>query len=216
MKITRLTRQTRNLDRVNVFIDGSYALSLDVAQIIDLGVKVGKELDDDERAQLEEQSQFGKVYARTLEYALVRPRSIKELREYLYKKTMQRMVISKKTGQKYMRPGVPVGITDLVLDRLIQKGYVDDTRFAQWWVQTRNLRKGSSLRRLRNELMTKGVEKTIIDETLQESERSDAEEIQKLIQKKQSKYQDRDKLVAYLARQGFSYDDIRSALDSVE
>ena len=42
--ITALTAQVRNADRVNVFIDGTYDFSLDVAQVVDCGVKVGRML----------------------------------------------------------------------------------------------------------------------------------------------------------------------------
>jgi regulatory protein len=37
-------------------------------------------------------------------------------------------------------------------------------------------------------------------------------ELQKIIAKKRSRYDDEQKFMAYLARQGFSYDDIKEAL----
>jgi regulatory protein len=45
-----------------------------------------------------------------------------------------------------------------------------------------------------------------------ESNRSDKQEIKKIISKKRSKYPDEHKFMAYLARLGFNYDDIREAL----
>ena len=67
MKVTSLSSQVRNPDRVNVSIDGKYRFSLDVSQITDLNVRVGRELENDEEAELEIESQFGKLYARALE-----------------------------------------------------------------------------------------------------------------------------------------------------
>ena len=67
MKVTSLSSQVRNPDRVNVSIDGKYRFSLDVSQITDLNVRVGRELENDEVAELEIESQFGKLYARALE-----------------------------------------------------------------------------------------------------------------------------------------------------
>ena len=64
---------------MNVSIDGAYRFSLDISQVTDLGVRVGRELDDEELAQLEQESQFGKLYARALEYCLRRPRSVGEV-----------------------------------------------------------------------------------------------------------------------------------------
>ena len=96
--------------------------------------------------------------------------------------------------------------------RLIEKGYLDDEKFTRFWIENRNQTKGSSLRKLTNELRIKGVESSIIDHVMSESSRNDGEEIKKIIAKKQSKYPDQQKLIAYLARQGFAYDEIKTAL----
>lgn len=52
--------------------------------------------------------------------------------------------------------------------------------------------------------MKKGVEKSLIEAALENSDRSDLEEAKKIIAKKRQKYDDQ-KLIAYLVRQGFSY-----------
>ncbi|PID33490.1 hypothetical protein CR969_00415, partial [Candidatus Saccharibacteria bacterium] len=49
-----------------------------------------------------------------------------------------------------------------------------------------------------------------------ESARSDQTEIAKIIAKKRARYPDEQKLIAYLARQGFNYDDIRSAISQLD
>lgn len=216
MKITGLSAQIRNPERVNVSIDGKYLFSLDIAQVTELGIKVGRELDAAELAELEEESQFGKLYARTLEYSLMRPRSVREVRDYLYRKTQATRYRSKKTGEIRQRPGYKPSLAERVLGRLQQKGYVDDENFARWWVESRNQRKGSSLRKLRSELQAKGVDGGLIQAALDQTQRSDSDEIQKIIAKKRSRYPDDDKLKAYLARQGFSYDEISSALRQVD
>jgi regulatory protein len=46
------------------------------------------------------------------------------------------------------------------------------------------------------------------------SQRNDNDELQKVIMKKQNKYEDEQKLIQYLMRQGFRYDDIRDATQS--
>ncbi|HRN90426.1 MAG TPA: RecX family transcriptional regulator [Candidatus Saccharibacteria bacterium] len=207
MKITSISSQVRDKNRVNVSVDGKYRFSLDIFQVGDLGLKVGKEYTDEELRSLESESQFGKLYSRALEYCLMRPHSAKEVRDYLYRKTR---LTRSKTGE--MRPGVPKEITDRVYYRLLEKGYIDDNKFTRYWVDNRSLTKGASKRKLTSELRQKGVDSSIIDEILSDSERSDDEEIQKIIAKKRSRYPDDQKFMAYLARQGFSYDDIRAAL----
>lgn len=212
MKITHLSTQQRNPDRVNVSIDGKYRFSLDITQVADLDVKVGREVDEKELMQLEEEGQFGKLYTRALEYALNRPRSVREMNDYLYRKTLITRYKSKKTGEIKDKVGYAPSLTVRVLDRLQQKGYVDDERFAIWWVENRNLGKGSSRRKLENELRSKGVASAIIDQAIASTGRKDATEIEKIIAKKRRRYPDDQKLMQYLARQGFSYDDIKSAL----
>lgn len=211
MKITSITIQTRNPDRVNVSIDGRYRFSLDIAQVTDLGVKKGRELSETELAELEIESQFGKLYARALEYCLMRPHSVREVREYLWKKTRARRSKEGKILEGYS----PI-LADRVLQKLQQKKYVDDEVFARWWIETRNVMKGTSLRKLRAELRVKGIESSSIDRLLAESDRDDEEELAKIIAKKRARYPDEQKFMQYLARQGFAYDAIKHALQSLD
>ncbi len=211
MKITAITAQQKNPNRVNIHIDGKYRFSLDIAQVVDFGIKIGKDIDELTLEDLENEGQFGKLYAQAVEYCWARPHSYREVYDYLYKKTRPARYRNRK-GEIKERAGVLVQNVDRVLERLVNKGYLDDYKFCQWWVENRNLTKGSSLRKLRSELMQKGVDPKVIEQVLAESQRSDDIEIQKIIAKKQSKYPDELKLKQYLLRQGFSYDDINSAL----
>ncbi|MCA9335676.1 RecX family transcriptional regulator [Candidatus Saccharibacteria bacterium] len=211
MKITDISLQAKNPDRVNVSVDGNYRFSLDVSQVSELGVKLGKEYTDEELQELETESQFGKLYARALEYCMLRPHSVREVRDYLYRKTLTKKYRDRQ-GEVKERQGYSPALTSRVLDKLQQKQYVSDENFARWWIENRNLTKGTSLRKLTAELRAKGVAGSIIEEVLGESERTDEDELAKIIAKKRGKYADDQKLMSYLARQGFGYDDIKSAL----
>jgi regulatory protein len=202
--------QARNPDRVNISIDGKYKLSLDVFQVTELGIRVGNEIDEAKLAELESESAFGKLYARALEYTLIRPHSGREIRDYLRRKTMMTRYKSR-TGEIREREGVSQAIADKVYQRLIDRGYIDDEAFTAYWLANRNYSKGSSRRKLIAELRSKGVEQGIIESALPCSTRDDETEIDKIIAKKRSKYDD-DKLKQYLARQGFSYDLITSKI----
>lgn len=212
MKITALTAQQRDPNRINVMVDGKYRFSLDISQVVSLGVKVGCEYTDAELSEIEGESQFGKLYARALEYCLMRPHSKREVRDYLWRKTRETRYKSRKTGEIKLRDGVSPELTDRVYEKLIEKGYLDDEKFARYWVENRNLTKGASKRKLSSELAAKGVERGIIEQLLAESSRTDESELQKIIIKKRPKYTDEQKLMQYLARQGFGYDDIKRAL----
>ena len=211
MKITALKTQVRDKSRINVSVDGKYRLSLDMLQVVELGLRTGMEISEEKLVALEEESQYGKLYTRSLEYVLTRPRSQREMRDYLYRKTRDTP-----TKMGTMRKGVSKELTERVFDRLFEKGYLNDEKFARFWVENRNVRKGSSMRKLQAELSAKGVNSEIISAVLEESDRSDSDELKKIIIKKAPKYDDTQKLIAYLARQGFRYSDIQEALADLD
>ena len=215
MKITDISLQARDNNRVNVSVDGVYSFSLDIAQVTDLNLKVGRELSDRELEELQEESQFGKLYMRALAYCLRRPHSVKEVRDYLWRKT-QPALRKRQTGMN--NPVVySERVASRVLRKLQQKAYVDDEAFARWWVENRQLSKGVSRRKLTAELRSKGVHADIIAQTLEKTDRTDEQELRKVIAKKHRRYAgDRQKFVQYLVRQGFSYDDVVSTLNDVE
>lgn len=208
MKITAVTPQQKDKKRVNVMVDGKFRFSLDIFQYADLGIKIGRDYTEEELTALETESSFGKVYARALEYCLMRPHSAKEVRDYLYRKTRDSRT---KTGE--IKKGIAPEITVRVFDRLVEKGYIDDEKFARYWVENRNLTKGVSGRKLTVELQAKGVDRGVVERALQVTTRDEASELQKVIAKKRARYSDDQKFMQYLARQGFSYDDIKEALE---
>lgn len=212
MKITDISIQAKNADRVNICIDGKFRFSLDIFQVGQLGIKVGKEYDESEIAEIENESAFGKLYSRALEYCLMRPHSAREVKDYLWRKT-RATKYKTRDGQIKEREGATEPNASRTFERLVERGYIDDEKFARFWIENRNLTKGTSRRKLTAELRAKGVENTIIESIFAESERNDDDELRKVLAKKRIKYTDEHKLIAYLARQGFSYDDIKTALD---
>ena len=217
-RVTDIKEAVRDKNRVNVYIDDKFFCSLDISQVVDLGIKIGKTLDGDALYELSRASEFGKFYARALEFTLMRPRSSKEIRDYLKKKTLDRKVRvkNKKTGEykTVLKQGYDQSLVEPVYKRLTERGYIDDERFAQLWVENRNVGKGSSIKKLRLELAQKGVAQNIIDQVLDSSDRNDTDELRKIIARKAKKYPDEQKLIQYLLRQGFNYSDILDELSA--
>lgn len=210
-KITDLSAQVKRPERINVSVDGKYRFSLDISQIGELGIKIGREFSEDELVEIETESEFGKLYSRALEYTLIRPHSAREIKDYLWRKTQSKKYRSRQ-GEIKERQGASQSVAERVFSRLAERGYIDDEKFASYWVENRNQTKGASRRKLSAELRAKGVDSRLIESALSTSQRSDLEEIYKIIAKKQARYPDREKLMQYLARQGFSFDDIKQAL----
>ena len=108
--------------------------------------------------------------------------------------------------------GYPDDVSNRVLDRLAGVGLVDDTDFAEQWVQSRRANSGKSRRALAAELHTKGVDNQVIDTVLAGidagAERERAEQLVRTKLRREVLSEDDTKvtrrLVGMLARRGYS------------
>ncbi|BBX97372.1 regulatory protein RecX [Mycobacterium lacus] len=108
--------------------------------------------------------------------------------------------------------GYPDDISNRVLDRLTVVGLVDDTDFAEQWVQSRRANAGKSKRALAAELHTKGVDNDVITAVLggmdAGAERARAEQLVRARLRREVLSEDdarvSRRLVAMLARRGYS------------
>lgn len=197
MKITSIKTQVKNPDRLSVYVDEKYAFSLNYNQLLEQKIHAGLEVTEERLAELKRLSNFGKAFERALNYALLRLRSVREMRSYLRRKKVEDED------------------AEAILNKLAAYKYLDDHAFARSWVESRALTKSTSRRKLQAELQQKGVKSDIITDVLQHTESYDeSRALHDLIVKKRrlKKYQDPQKLMQYLARQGFGFDDIKQAL----
>lgn len=110
------------------------------------------------------------------------------------------------------KKGYPDDVSNRVLDRLAAVGLVDDTDFAQQWVQSRRANAGKSKRALAAELHTKGVDNDVITTVLNGidagAERERAEQLVRARLRREVLTEDDTKvtrrLVGMLARRGYS------------
>ncbi len=115
------------------------------------------------------------------------------------------------SGQLAKR-GYPDDISNRVLDRLAAVGLVDDTDFAEQWVQSRRANAGKSKRALAAELHAKGVDNDVITTVLAgidgAAERERAEQLVRTRLRRETLGDDETRvsrrLVAMLARRGYS------------
>lgn len=222
MKITKITQQVKAKDRYSVYLDGKYSFSLNEFQLAELSLRNGQELTTDEVEKYATESQFGKAYDRTLRYLAIRPRSEKEVRDYLtrtYLYPKPKAHTDKNGRRHFKKQEVDKPKAERINERVIQKlhdrKYLDDAAFAKAWVESRMLHKKPSKRKLEQELLKKGIDQKTIATVLQSEIINDKESLTKLVEKKRKlvRYQDDNKLIAYLLRQGFAYDDVREVLN---
>ncbi len=200
MKISAIKQQVKRADRYSIYGDGKYLFSLSELELINTGLRVGKELGEQELDALKDQAVLDKAYDRTLNLISHRPRSEGELRDYLKRKDYDE------------------DVTTQTVNRLRERGYVNDQDFARRWVETRRLLKFTSKRRLSQELRQKHIASDVIDQVLASDETDERAVLRELIERKrkQIKYHDNLKLMQYLSRQGFNYDDIKSAMNAAD
>lgn len=199
-KITALTAQARNPNRVNVYLDGDFAFGLN--RLVAAWLKVGMDLSTEKIADLQAKDAVEAAYQKALHFVSYRPRSEMEIRKRLIEKDIDEPVI------------------EAVLERLKQAQLVDDKQFARTWVENRSAFRPRSHRMLRYELKQKGVEEEHIHQALLE-----AEEEPELAYQAGKSYArrlaglDREvfrkRLSGYLSRRGFAYGTIAPVIRQI-
>jgi len=200
-KITALSVQKRNPNRVNVYLDGEFAFGL--ARIVAAWLQVGQELDEKRIASLQAEDSQEVAYQRALKFLGYRIRSSQEVQRNLQKNGVSEEVISS------------------VLERLQRSGLVDDVRFAQAWIENRSEYRPRSRRALTIELRQKGISEQVIEEIFDQTGGEEEDLAYQAACKQARKLKDlewpdfRRKLNGFLARRGFSYDVIAPVVDRV-
>ncbi len=138
-KVTDLRVGVRDENRVNVFLDGKFAFSLTIQQVSDFKLKRGSILSEDEIEKIQKASDFGKLFQRSLEYALSRPHSEKEIRDYLKRKKMKREIEQKRYDSFLARLESDAEYREKVKEirsnvreknkKLSEKDFTEDNRF---------------------------------------------------------------------------------------
>lgn len=196
MTITAIKKQVKNPDRYSVFIDTRYSFSLSSEALLGSGLIAGQELTAEELKQQKEQSADDKMYNACLNLIARRMRSKGEIELYLKRKKVSPTLLSN------------------ILNKLSEKGLIDDKKFANSFINDRNLLKPTSRRKLILELRSKNVPGDIINEVIEDDDQQEKTNLIRIVENKrrQSKYKDDQKLMQYLARQGFNYSDIKEVL----
>lgn len=200
MKITAIKQQEKLKGRYSIFVDEKYAFSLSDTALLDAKLVIGQELNEQELKEYKELSADDKIYGLVLRYLAIRPRSEWEIKTYLQRKQS------------------PDALQEKIISKLKSNNLIDDVAFARSWVNNRRLLKPVSMRRLQLELKQKHVSDEVITEVLADDETDEKTVLKELVmrKRKQTRYQDNEKLMAYLARQGFQYGDIKDAIAELD
>ena len=188
--ITALSAQLKNPDRVNVFIDGTFALGL--AATVAAGLRIGQVITQAELEQLDQRDEVHRARERVLRLLARRPYSSAEISRYL------------------RRHKIGDDIIQNVIDDLTEAKLIDDDAFAAYWVEQRETFRPRNRLALRQELSQKGIEREIVTEAL--SNTDEIESARRVAQRQAGRWRGlpeaewRTKMTRYLMRQGFPYD----------
>jgi len=198
MRITAIRAGRSRGKRVNVFLDGKFAFSLEAEVAVREGLQVDQELSASQTEALARSDHFHRCLNAAVYYLSYRPRSESEIRERL------------------KRRGFNGDSIEAVIAKLKEQGLVDDMAFAQFWKDNRQSFSPRSRWLTRLELRQKGVADDIIDQVVDAVDDADSAYRAALSKARSlplSDYQSfRRRLGDYLKRRGFGYEVINQTI----
>jgi regulatory protein len=203
--ITEIETQKRNEDRVNIYLDGTFAFGLKKEVLLQHHLHKGDQISDhliDEVLLSEEKSRAKEKALRLLSY---RARSIEELRKKLLENNYSERTVHR------------------VIEDLLHVGLLDDQAFAETYARSRMVQRPVGRRLLRQELLMKGIPEEIAEKSVEEvyNKQTEEEVAELLIKKRMKRYSGeepqkiRKKLSNFLFQRGFNWDVISAVLSTV-
>jgi regulatory protein len=200
-RITALRPTKRDPDRIAVDLDGSFAFALPATLVADERIDVGDVLDGERVSALLAADQASRATEAALVFLGYRPRSEKEVRDRL------------------RRGGYEQDAIEHAIARLHEWRYLDDADFARRWVENRTAHRPRGKRLLQQELRHKGIDSETARDAIDDADLDETSAAEALARRRLLTYAGdepgaiRRRLGAYLARRGYGYDVIRTALD---
>ena len=223
MKIEKLEPSQHKQGRWLVWLDDASIVRVGEGDVVSLGLYAGKELSDAEGEALTAAGEQSRLMERAVGLLAQRPISRKELLDKLCAPPRQRR-------EKYPYDKLDDGPDSALLqaqrealreraegvaDRLAGLGLLNDEEYGRMVVR-HYAAKGYGPRKLRDELYRRGVPREYWEEALEERE-PDGDQVLALVRQKlreaEPTRENLKKVSDYLARRGYGWDEISSALD---
>lgn len=199
--VTAIEPQKRK-GRVNIFVDGQFVVGLTFEELAKAGLRVGSTIGPEEIEELIKKTELNKLLERAYKFLSYRPRSEKEVRDYLFQKK-----------------ATPAAAT-LVIKKLKVENLINDQDFVKWWIGQRARFRPKGRRLVKGELLKKGVEAQLVDRILAQ-EYKESLELDLALSAAKKKYplyknlawpKLRQKMGEFLLRRGFDWETVREVL----
>lgn len=204
-RITKIQIQKNNVNRVNVYIDDTYAFSCDKELVVQYKLKKGLEICKEDLQEIIELSKEKRAFQIALNYLSFKPRTRQEVSTYLLGKEYEDHIVSK------------------ALDKLSYYKFLDDEQYAVNYISNAMAERKKSIQRVKSDLTQKGVALDIIEDKISMFPAQVDLEVAKEISRKYFQQKSdlpykqlKNKLSQTLLRKGYTWDVIHQCLSYLD
>lgn len=194
-EITSIEPQVKDKRRCSIFIDGRFYCGMKLEVAIKNRLKVGQSIDKAELDRLQLETEKSEAMDKAMTHLSASLKTESQMRSFLSKK------------------GYVGAVVDYVVDKLKDYGYLGDNAYCKSYLEGVS---GKSKRAMQAELIKRGIDKSVVEEEL-EDYADDEEEIFVLLEKylrgKQRTKENIYKGCRYLISRGYDYDKVKAACD---
>ncbi len=187
--------------KIHLLIDDEYKITTDIDFWADNYIKDGTEISEEEWLSLVTRINYKKAVNKCFDLLSRRDHSVKELKLKLLK------TVDEDSAEK-------------AIEHMLELGYLDDEKYAEALLEHLINNKNMSSSFIKKEMYKRGISSDIVQNLLEFNEIDNVSSIVELINTKYktklAAENGREKVVAALMRKGFSYSDIKAALNETE
>ena len=162
-KITKIEIQKNNKDRVNIYLDGEYALAINAELIYKENLKVKDDVDISKLQEIAEKESYIRCKESAIKIIERSYKTEKEIRDKLKQKGYEEKQINNS------------------IDFLKEYNFINDNTYAKAFIKDKLSSKGSQ--KIKYDLMKKGIAKDIIEENLIKVDKNEEKEVAFAIRK---------------------------------
>lgn len=197
----KLSVKEGKANKIHIYVDDEYRATVDSDYWFSEKYRNYKEINEEELTELIDAVSFRRAYNKGLDFLSRRPFGTKELIKKLCEKGHE-----KESAQK-------------ACERLSELGLLNDTEYARILANDLLERKNYSIKRIKQELAFRGIDREIVENTVDSLDNDPQKSIILLVKKKYiNKLNDekgKKRTIDALMRLGYSYSDIKNALNTI-
>lgn len=200
--ITKIGRQKNNKERYNIYVNENYAFAVDEGTLIKFGLQKGNILEQHEIDDIVYEDEIAKAFSKALSFLSFQMRSEHEVR------------------QKLLQAEYGAAVVEEAIRKLERLGFLNDESYSKALVETRKRTAKKGPAAIRQDLMKKGIDKSLQEQVLEDFSHREQVEIASELAAKQIRAsagktptQVKQKIQDLLLRKGYSYSVVREVLE---